>query len=550
MILKKFQRLPIKYQISSVFFLILLVVLSGFSILTLQVQKKQILSITTVQMQESAQDVVEKASILRSTVDSREYEDKMVYYLSKQRSEYAGRGYHLSQFVISPSGRVQAFGEMKKVPLNAEQQTCIFKQKHGVISSRGYAIAYEYNLENQTAVLLVLPAADYLRPVVVLQKSILMLGIITISFSLLIILLISLYITRPILLLAKAAEEVEAGVLKSKSFSMDMAGELALLARSFESMIATLKKFVSGLKTVVLQLNQASQELSVNSCQVKDESTAISIQLENINRQVSEQMDSMERIRDSVEHLQESTAVINNMNQLTINISRQICDQSCKGRNSMEELNQQIAGVHESTEVTKAALQHLSRRVEEIAAFNTSVESIARQIKLVAFNAAIEAARAGKAGDSFSVVADEVSKLSQETYRFSQETGKIIRIMLQDFAELKTDFQCVFEKVETSAELTQFSAEIFASIYDKTKENNQAIIDVNHQSQVIAEEINQLAAEERKIYDNSMLVSSSIPLMLNSAVNQTQSTDYNMQNSLLLVELADQLKELVRTFDI
>jgi len=548
-LLKRFKTLSIKIQIMVFFLIILALAFTALSLLSLQLEKKQIIAMTEVQMQDSARDVIEKASILRASVDSREYERKLAYNLSQQRSEYLARGYRLNQYIVSPSGQVQNYGNMPKLPLDAEQQSQIIKQKRGFMHIRSnhkaYALAYDYNLENQTSVILVLPESDYLKPVNNLRNSILLLSLFIMLAAALIILPLVKYLTRPIHALAEAAGEVEAGVLRAHSFPEGTAREITALAGSFGNMIKTIKDFVSNQKDVVLQLNQTSEELSQSSIEVKEESISISKQLEQINLEVNEQINSMDRIRSSVDNLQQSTLIINNMNQLSVNISQQIFDQSKAGRNSMAKVTQQIDGVYDSTMMTQTALQKLNQRVEEIAAFNASVEAIATQIKLLSLNATIEAARAGTAGRTFSIVAHEISKLSQDTYRFSQETANIISFMSEDFIALKSSFQTVFNEVEASSALITDSGDIFQSIYDKTTDNRQAINDVADECKTITEQINQLAAEERNIYDNSLQVSRSIPDMLNSALHQTQSTDHTLKISWQLVDLAGRLKALL-----
>ncbi len=57
----------------------------------------------------------------------------------------------------------------------------------------------------------------------------------------------------------------------------------------------------------------------------------------------------------------------------------------------------------------------LKRKADDITSIVSIVSAIAQQINLLALNASIEAARAGEAGRGFSVVAEEVRKLSEET---------------------------------------------------------------------------------------------------------------------------------------
>ena len=65
--------------------------------------------------------------------------------------------------------------------------------------------------------------------------------------------------------------------------------------------------------------------------------------------------------------------------------------------------------------------------IKQIGGVSTSIETIAKQTRLLSLNAAIEAARAGEAGRSFGVVASEVKNLADQTRAATDQILAIVK---------------------------------------------------------------------------------------------------------------------------
>ena len=90
----------------------------------------------------------------------------------------------------------------------------------------------------------------------------------------------------------------------------------------------------------------------------------------------------------------------------------------------MDLLNSQMGQMSER-------ISGLSDTADSINKFVTTITSISDQTNLLALNAAIEAARAGDAGRGFSVVADEVRALANETNKSASEVAELVQGIIQ-----------------------------------------------------------------------------------------------------------------------
>jgi Methyl-accepting chemotaxis protein len=123
----------------------------------------------------------------------------------------------------------------------------------------------------------------------------------------------------------------------------------------------------------------------------------------------------------------------------------------------MDEINQGSVAIQESVAA-------LDRGSDEIGKIVEVISNIAGQTNLLALNAAIEAARAGEAGRGFSVVAEEVRKLAEESERSSQRIATLVSQNHQDMRKAVEASQAGKEKVENGLASVNQADQVFQSI--------------------------------------------------------------------------------------
>ena len=115
----------------------------------------------------------------------------------------------------------------------------------------------------------------------------------------------------------------------------------------------------------------------------------------------------------------------------------------------VEDLLTSVLKLAELSEGTAAAMDDFGRLMGEIGAMTEFVEDVSDETQLLALNAAIEAARAGKHGLGFAVVAGEVGRLAKTT---GESTSAIKELVGQIQRQAEVTIRTVRESATRSAE--------------------------------------------------------------------------------------------------
>ena len=119
-----------------------------------------------------------------------------------------------------------------------------------------------------------------------------------------------------------------------------------------------------------------------------------------------------------------------------------------------------------------ATMQSLAQSRSDIARFADQIDTISATTRLLSLNAAVEAARAGAAGRGFSVIANSVRRLSEDT----QEASLQIRKASEDITRQLGDTTRAVR--ETSALMDDGAARI--ATLDGSARSNQALVEGMH----------------------------------------------------------------------
>lgn len=186
---------------------------------------------------------------------------------------------------------------------------------------------------------------------------------------------------------------------------------------------------VREIKDLYAYLNQEADNLKNETDTVKESSVQINSQAEKMKDSVMDQSNS----------ISQTSAALTQMSANLTNMSN-IANKRLEGMDTIvQNLDSQMTLLRALVEKVDQVKESSSK----ISQFVETVNSIASQTGLLAMNASIEAAHAGTLGKGFSVIAQEIRKLSEETTRNAEHINETLQengILVNETSESVTAF--------------------------------------------------------------------------------------------------------------
>jgi methyl-accepting chemotaxis protein len=265
---------------------------------------------------------------------------------------------------------------------------------------------------------------------------------------------------------------------------------------------------------------------------------------DSIHTNSTKQLSSIENISQSIEDISESVKSIvrNTSNQFdsTNKISStrdSILELSSIGVEKIAQSNNKLVFAKEKANAGTIQLTKLSASMEEIQlSYNdmlnviSGIYEIADRINLLSLNASIESARAGEFGRGFSVVAQEISKLADQTASNLKTSDKLIKNVRNQIALSKVN-------VGDTSELFNSIKEEVTGLEDVFKAFQSSLTHQAETFESLSNDLDNLKNESQDTTSSTKLLNSSISDM------KTEVKEF-INRTRLFSEEASELKKI------
>lgn len=215
-----------------------------------------------------------------------------------------------------------------------------------------------------------------------------------------------------------------------RSFSEVLAGiknatdELEVVTDEFKELFGTMSK-------TIVETDESTNIIAENISNHEKEILAMQVRVDEISKlivDISQQMQKLSLVANNM--LKYDETAVQNVEELTL-LSKQ-------GSAMIQTVKQQ-------------AIQ-TSANMQQIGMITEFISGIAKQTNLLALNASIEAARAGEQGKGFSVVAEEIRKLAEQSKEGVEQINSTIEMIKSSSNDNVQSAEFVFDAFERQAD--------------------------------------------------------------------------------------------------
>lgn len=211
---------------------------------------------------------------------------------------------------------------------------------------------------------------------------------------------LSVLVRKPLVLISGLAQKLANFDLTLITYPKTR-DEIGRLLSSINTLIQSFRRVISQVQQAGINVRTSATQLSATA---KEQETIVVQQVDSMEKVVN----SVREISDVAEHLAQTMQQVSAMSQ-------EAADFGKTGQDDLGRIKQATQQMEAASQRISGRLEAIHEKMENITTVVTTISKVADQTNLLSLNAAIEAEKAGEYGRGFTVVAREIRRLADQT---------------------------------------------------------------------------------------------------------------------------------------
>lgn len=286
---------------------------------------------------------------------------------------------------------------------------------------------------------------------------------------------------------------------------------------------------IDNLRDIAIRVKQSTNQ--VGSSLVKNEQ---SIQM--LTQQALKEAEATNKTLDSVEEMSQAIEVVaQNANQAA-NLAQDAFTETKEGAKVMDDTVHSILSLRTTVGETAKKMKRLGESSQKISQVVSLIEEIALKTNLLAINASVEASRAGEHGQGFTVVAEQVGALAEQSATATKEIAQIV-----------ANIQLETQEVTQAMELGTAQVVDSTRLVDATKKRLEVVLERSQRINELMQSISQATITQT---DTSTLVTQLMQEIARYSEERLKSSQEVSQSMRATAQVARELEAAVEQFKV
>lgn len=295
------------------------------------------------------------------------------------------------------------------------------------------------------------------------------------------------YMLKNLSSMSQIINKISAGDLTQR-LDIQTNDELGEVSNDMNKMLDHLSDFIGVVQENAERVAASSEQLNVSTEQTAQAAQVVAGTVDSVSSGALQQLEKTKTASTTAAEMSDTFKTISVDSSTVAKHSSEAAVKAQKGENTVHAAMAQMETIQKTVEATAGTIAKLGERSNEIGQIVDTIAAISSQTNLLALNASIEASRAGESGKSFTVVANEVKKLAEQSNQAAEQIGELIK-------EIQADTELAVQSITHGTEEVEKGTEVMQSTGVAFNEITSIVSQAANQMNGISASIQKLAAD-------------------------------------------------------
>jgi twitching motility protein PilJ len=243
---------------------------------------------------------------------------------------------------------------------------------------------------------------------------------------------------------------------------------------------------------IVKQMKESSGNI-LNSADSTDKTSQELLEISNSQfEKLADTISSINDITNSIDEIAQSTWIAQDE-------SNRSAQESEKGEKLVGQSIEKMNEIRHTIQESSKKIKKLGESAQSITEVTSLIKDITKQINILALNAAIQAASSGESGREFTVVAQEVQRLADDSEAATKKIEELINEIQSDTAVAIASMERTTQEVVNGAQLTEQAGVALKEINELSKNTAEQIMAASSKLEQKSAEMAAVTVEMQKL---------------------------------------------------